>query len=300
MHINECDSHILPVKFEYHAPESLEEAIGMLREWGEGAQLLAGGTDLLVKMKQRLIEPSHLINLKKIRGLAGIEGKPDGVHIGALTKMRELERSEQIEERLPLLHEAVKAIGSVQIRNMATIGGNVCNASPSADASLALLALDARVEIAGHGGRRTLPLAEFFLGPGVTVLEPGEVLTEIVVRRQASGSGSAFIKIGRTSLDLATISVATVLTLKNDVVEHCGIAMGAAAPTPIRAADAEEFLRGKELTLAAMKRAAGMVSEAIRPIMDVRSTAEYRRAASKGLTVDALTRAAEAVRRKSR
>ncbi|TEU08524.1 xanthine dehydrogenase family protein subunit M [Candidatus Bathyarchaeota archaeon] len=294
MHINKHDSHILPVKFEYHAPETVEEVIELLMEHGEEARLLAGGTDLLVKMKQRLLEPRHLINLKKIDGLNGIEERHDGVHIGAVTRLRDLERSEVIRDRLPLLHEAVKAVGSVQIRNMATVGGNICNASPSADAALALIALDAKIDIAGSKGMRRLPLEEFFLGPGQTLLEAGEMLVNIVVSPPAPGSGSAFIKLGRTSLDLATISIATILTLKKGAVDLCRIAMGAVAPTPLRAREAEEFLKGKELTGEVLSRAAKLVSEAISPITDIRSTAEYRRAASKGLTLDALTRAAKA------
>ena len=298
MSINRQNTHIIPTRFEYHAPTSLDEAIELLTEYGGDARLLAGGTDLLVKMKQRVVEPRHLINLKMITGLTGIEEKADGIHIGAATKLRAIERSPLIREKLPLLHEAVRAIGSVQIRNMATLGGNLCNASPAADSAIALIALDARVQVKGAEGDRVIPLDGFFVGPGKTVLSPSEVLVEIVVPPQGRSSGACFIKIGRTSLDLAMVSIAAAVTLGDEAVEDCRIALGAVAPTPIRVREVEAFLRGKRLTDEVLEEVAAMVSAAIRPITDVRATAEYRRTAAEMLTKDALTRVAEEARRR--
>lgn len=297
VYINKQDSRIIPFSFEYHNPKTIEETFGLLDKYGEKARLLAGGTDLLVKMKQRLEEPRHLINLKKIRNLDEIEEREDHVHIGALTRLRSIERSRIIKNKLPILQAAVCGIGSVQIRNMGTIGGNICNASPSADASLALLALDALVELAGSDGCRKLPIEDFFVGPGKTALGKREIMIGILIPSQAENEGCAFIKVGRTHLDLATVSIATVLSLRGNIIDSCRIAIGAAAPKSIRAKSSESFLKGKEPSDENFEHAAEMVSKTIKPITDVRSTAEYRRLASKGLTKEALSKAAEAARR---
>jgi len=291
--INRLNTHVLPVRFEYHAPASLEAAVELLSAYGGGASLLAGGTDLLVKMKQRLVEPGHVINVKNIGALTRIEDGADGLRIGAATRLRTIERSELVRGKLPLLHEAVSSIGSVQVRNMATLGGNLCNASPAADSAVALMALDAEAWIMGPDGARTVSLEEFFLGPGLTALRPDEILVEVSTPYLPEVAGTSFIKLGRRSLDLATINVAVVLELAGGVVTDCRIALGSVAPTPVRMRRAEEFLRGKELTSGAMEAAAEMASEDIRPIDDVRATAEYRREASKALTRDALTAAGE-------
>ncbi len=292
MSINRQNTHIIPFGFEYHSPKSLGEAVELLERYGGEAVPLAGGTDLIVKMKQRLMEPKHVVNLKGIEGLDGIEDGPDGMRIGALTKLRTLERSGLIRERLPVLHDAVRALGSVQVRNMATLGGNLCNASPCADTAVALLALDAVAHMAGPEGERSVPLEGFFEGPGLTVLGPGEILTGVQVPKPKPGTGTSFMKIGRTSLDIATVSVAAALTLSDGVVDHCRVALGSVAPTPLRVPNVERFLVGKRLTEDVLNETAEMVSRTIRPITDIRGTAEYRREASKALTVDALTRAA--------
>jgi CO/xanthine dehydrogenase FAD-binding subunit len=290
MNINEQNTHILP-EFEYHAPGSVEEAIRLLRELGPGALPLAGGTDLLVKMKQRAVAPTHVVNLKGIPGLAGEEKGPEGIRIGALTRLRDLERSGLVAERLPLLRETVEAMASVQIRNMATIGGNICNASPAADAAVTLITLGAEAQIAGLGGVRAIPLRDFFTGPGTTDLREGEILTSLLVPRPREGAGWAFLKLGRTSLDLATVNVASTLCLDGDTVTECSITLGAVAPTPLRVASAEGLLVGRRATPEAFKEAAGMCCAAIRPISDIRASAEYRMAASRALVFDALTRA---------
>jgi len=292
MSINRQNTHIIPFGFEYHSPKSLGEAVELLERYGGEAVPLAGGTDLIVKMKQRLMEPRHVVNLKGIEGLEGIEDGPDGMRIGALTKLRALERSGLIRERLPVLYDAVRALGSVQVRNMATLGGNLCNASPCADTAVALLVLDTVAHTVGPKGERAVPLEGFFEGPGLTVLGPGDILTGVHVPRPRPGTGMSFVKIGRTSLDIATISVAAALTLKDGSVDRCRVALGSVAPTPLRVPNVESFLVGKSLTEGVLNEAGEMVSRAIRPITDIRGTAEYRREASKALTVDALTRAA--------
>lgn len=296
MYINRLNTHILPQRFDYHAPTSLEDAMELLSIYGGEAKLLAGGTDLFVKMKQRLVEPRHIINLKNIEALTELKEGEHGVNIGAATSLRSIERSELIRKKLPLLHEAVRSIGSVQIRNMATIGGNLCNASPAADCAIALLALDAKARILGPEGARTVPLKEFFAGPGQTVLREDEVLVEVSIPPIPEDVGTSFLKVGRTSLDLATVNIAVVLRKTGEAVADCRIALGAVGPTPVRAYRAEEFMKGKEMTSDTLEAAANVVSEDIRPITDVRATAEYRREVSKTLTRDALTIACKRLR----
>jgi CO/xanthine dehydrogenase FAD-binding subunit len=292
MNINEQNTHLLP-DFEYHAPASVEEAVTLLRELGPGALPLAGGTDLLVKMKQRAVAPAHVVNLKGIPGLTGIEEEPDGIRIGALTRLRDLEHSARVAERLPLLRETVKAMASVQIRNMATIGGNVCNASPAADAAVTLITLGAEAKIAGSEGVRSITLRDFFKGPGATDLLGGEFLTSLLVPRQREGAGWAFLKLGRTSLDLATVNVATILQLDGGMVKECSITLGAVASTPLRITSAEELLVGRRATSEALRKAAGICCSAIVPISDVRASAEYRLSVTRALVFEALTKACE-------
>jgi len=298
MKINEVNTHLIPIRFEYHAPTSLKEALDLLSKYGGDAAPLAGGTDLIVKMKQRLVEPKCIINIKNIDELNRVEERHDGIHIGAATRLRTIEKSEIIKAKLPLLQEAVRTIGSVQIRNMATIGGNLCNASPAADSATALLALDAKAHLISSEGSRTIPLEEFFTGPGRTVLKPNELLAEVSSPYLPENCGTSFQKIGRTSLDIATVNIATMLKMEGEVVSDCRIALGAVDPTPIRAHRAEEALRGKELTDETLKTAAKTVSGSIAPITDIRATADYRKEASKTLLRDALTIARDRARRR--
>lgn len=215
------------------------------------------------------------------------------LYIGAATKLKDLERSKVVRDRFPLLYEAVKSIGSVQVRNMATIGGNLCNASPAGDASVSLLALDAEIQTMSQKTTRRIPIQEFFKGPGQTILKPDEMLHVVSVPYTPNGTGGAFIKIGRTDLDIATINIAAVLKLEQDVIGKCRIALGSVAPTPIRARKTESFLCGKKLTSGTLDAAAEIASGEINPITDIRATAEYRFDASKTLIKDALILASE-------
>jgi carbon-monoxide dehydrogenase medium subunit len=298
MHVNEVNTHIMPVQFEYHAPTSLQEALELLSKHSGEAAPLAGGTDLLVKMKQRLIEPRHVINIKNVPELSGIEERGDKIHIGAAMKLRAIEKSEIVRAKLPLLQEAVRTLGSVQIRNMATIGGNLCNASPAADTATALFALDAKAHMVSSEGTRTVPLEAFFTGPGRTVLKSNELLAEVSSPYLPENCGTSFQKIGRTSLDIATVNVAVMLRLEGEVVGDCRIALGAVAPTPIRVHRAEKALAGKELTDETLKTAARIASESIKPITDIRATADYRKQASETLLRDALMTAKKRVQRR--
>jgi len=301
MDINRFNTHIIPVRFEYHAPKSIEEAVGLLKEYGEEAQILAGGTDLIPKIKQRILEPKHLISLKAIQELACIEETADGLRIGALAKLRTIEVSPLINEKLPVLGEAARAIGSVQIRNRGTIGGNLCNASPCADTATALMVLDAVARIDSIIGTREIPIGDFFDGRGQTIVAPNEMLKELTVPHLPEGMGSAFVKVGWTTFDIATVNVAVALRLDDEEVADCRIALGACSPAPFRVRGAEEAMKGKKLTYEALEKAAQIVSEHIEPRERWRrAPPEYRRKTSKALALEALTRAAEEARRLSK
>lgn len=247
-----------------------------------------GGTDLLVKMKMRALEPSHIISLRKVRELDYIEFDDQGVRIGAGTRLRTIEKSEEIRERFPALWEAVRVIGSVQIRNMGTIGGNLCNASPAADTAPPLIVYGAEAVIVGPRGERRVRVEEFFKGPGKTVLEPDELLREVFIP-YVDDAGSVFLRLTRTSMDIAKISIAVAAWFRDAEITDCRIALGAVAPTPIRIPRAEEFLRGRRISMETLDQAGRIVSEDIKPITDARSTAWYRRAVARVLTRDAFT-----------
>ncbi len=296
MSINTHNTHILHA-FKYYAPSSVADAVNLLQRHGEEASVLAGGTDLIPKMKEALLRPTHVVSLKRIPELAGVREEAKWIRIGALTRLRDIERSIIVTEKLPLLHEAVTSIGSVQIRNMATVGGNLCNASPAADSAQALIALGAKAKIAGPSGEREIELESFFTGPGRTVLGRGELLTSLTVPYSEEGRRGAFIKLGRTSLDLATVSIAVSAKMKKETVESIRIVVGAVAPTPLRLRSVEQQIAKKKLTVETIEKVSKLVSESINPITDIRGTAEYRRLASKGIAMEALTRILEDSRR---
>jgi len=285
--INKWNTHIIGTSFQYHQPSTVEEATKLLAELPD-AKVLAGGTDLIPKMKQRLLEPRNIINLKRIQSIEGIKETDKGIWIGAATKLRSIEKSRLIQEKAPLLHLAIKTIGSVQIRNMGTLGGNVCNASPAADGALGLLALDATVHIAGPEGSRNTPITEFFTGPGAAVLREDEIVTGFTVPILEPGTGYYFISVGRVALDISTISIAVTVTEKEGKVTDASVALGSVAPTPLRMYRVESYLRDKTLGDEVIAEAAKMVSEDIKPITDVRATAEYRREAAKGMAFEAI------------
>jgi len=298
MYVNKVNTHILPIEFEYHAPKSLDEAVELLEKYGEDAHVLAGGTDLIPHMKQRKAEPKHVVNIKGIPELACIKETPEGVHIGTLARLRAIELSPLINEKFPLLSEAARSVGSVQIRNMGTIGGNICNASPSADMATPLMAVDAKVHVYSKDGAKEYPIAEFFHGRGEVRLEQGELVTGFTVPHLPEGAGSAFEKIGWTTLDIATVNVAAVVTLKEGKIDHCSIALGACSPAPIRVVLAEEVLRGKEPNAEAMDEAVEFIATCVEPRERWRrAPPEYRRRTSQALARDAVTRAVEAARR---
>lgn len=265
--------------FEYFAPQSLADAASLLRRYRTKAKLLAGGTDLLLRLERRLIEPSAVIDLKKIRVLRGIEANRKGLRIGALTLMDEIASSRLVQRPYGILAKAAAVVGSIQTRNRATLGGNLCNASPAADTAPPLIVLSARARITGSRGQRELPLEEFFLGPGKTALRPTELLKEIFIPAPARNSGGSFQRCTRTAMDIALVNCAVFLSLnpRDKTVRDIRIALGAVAPTPVRARLAEEALKGRSPNREAIEEASERALASASPIDDVRSSASYRR-----------------------
>ncbi|MGC8817303.1 MAG: FAD binding domain-containing protein [Candidatus Hadarchaeum sp.] len=279
--------------FEYFEPVTISEAINLLNRFGAGAKVIAGGTDLLVDMKDEKIRPKFLVSIMKIPQLKYIIEDGGALRIGAATTLAEIEESPIVREKYGLITEAVKALGTVQVRNMATIGGNICNAIPSADLPPALVTLDAQVKIAGINGERTLPLDEFFVGVRKTRMN-NELLTEITVRQPPGHSGTAFIKLSRTSEDLAMVNVATRITLnKEGVCQEARIAIGGGVgPTLLRPREAEKILEGKKLDEETIRLAAEISCQKFqcRPT-SIRAHPEYKIEAGKALVKRALVKA---------
>jgi carbon-monoxide dehydrogenase medium subunit len=247
---------------------------------------MAGGTDVLVKIKKGGLRPLLVIDMKGIPGMEGFSISRDRFSIGALTRIRTLETSSEVKRKLPLLAQAAGKLGSVQVRNKATLGGNLCNAAPSAETAPALLAMEARAEIYGTEGLRVVDLREFFKGPGLTVLKQGEILTalEIPLNGQKR-QGAVYYKLAnRAAMDIAFVGVAVLLQIdEHDRISKGRIALGAVAPTPIRAGSAEKLLEGKVLDGDTLLESAELTAEACSPISDLRASAEYRRAMVKQL-----------------
>ena len=269
-------------KFEYLVPHSLDEAVSMYNVYDNQAAYIAGGTDVVVKMKEYKISPGYLIALKQV--LIPEEPKRDRetgeLSLSAAVTHRMIEKSALIKSEYPILHDAVCNIGSVQIRNVATIGGNLVNAVPSADGAIPLIALDARVHIYGAKGERILDLVHFFTGPGQTVLEKGEIVTKIVISRPLPRTGSAYLKFGRRkAMELPMLGVGVLLSLEENS-QRCArarICLGVAAPTPFRSLGAEKFLVGKQIDSAVLEVAGTIAAQESQVRDSFRGLAWYRR-----------------------
>ena len=274
------------MRFDYLEPTTLEEAVSLLGKYNGKAKLIAGGTDLLVQIRAKSIAPEFVIDIGYIPGLDYIKyDAARGLSIGALTTIRAIELSDEIRQRYPILSDAAATLGSAAIRNVATIGGNLCNAAPSADNAPPLIGLSAKARIIGPGGERTVPLEDFFVGPGSTALKTGELLVEIQVPVPPPGTKGAYLKHSRSPVDLAIIGVAVIMTLgSGEICQEVKIVLGAVAPTPMRAKKAEEILIGKKVEPTLIEKAAGVAAEEARPITDVRASAGYRREMVKVLT----------------
>jgi carbon-monoxide dehydrogenase medium subunit len=281
------NSHILSQEFDYAEPRTVEEALSLLDGSEEKTRVVAGGTDLLVQMKMGKIVLGHLVSLARIPGLRYLI-VDRGLRIGALTSFRQIEKEAVIREKYTALYEAARSVTSVQIKHMGTLGGNLCNASPAADSAPALLVLAAEVKLATRKGERQVPVDQFFAGPGETILTTNELLIEVEVPEVLPGTGSAFLKMGRISADLAKVSVAAMIVREGEVIQGCRIAMGSVAKTPLRMLETERVLIGKEWNDDLIDRAGDHASQEIEPITDIRSTAGYRRELTKVLVRDAL------------
>lgn len=274
-------------------PTNLEDCLRTLAARGPDAKLLAGGTDLLPQLKNGMLRTGCVVDLSgidRLRQLTSANGS--GLRIGAAVTARALERDPQVRATYPAISESGALVGSVQVRNLATLGGNLCNAAPSADMAPPLLALDAEAVIAGPQGTRRVPFGSFFLGVRRTVIAPGELLLEIVVPHPGPHSGGNYRRhTPRRELDIAVVGVASQLTLSKGVCTKARIALAAVAPVPLRATQAEHVLEGHVVTPELIERAAAVAVEAARPISDQRGSADFRRHLVRVLTRRTLTTA---------
>lgn len=273
-------------RFDYLEPTSLKEAVALLSRYRGAVNLLAGGTDLLVEIKEQIRAPDYVISVQRIPGMSGFSyDAKEGLRIGALVTTRALEIHPVVHKHYPGLLQAIRELGSIQVRNRATLAGNICRASPSADTLPPLIADGAAVRIYGERGERTVTLEDFFTGPGKTVLAPDELLTEILVPAPPAHTGKCYIKHGRRkAMELATVGVAVCLTLDGASCADVRISLGAVAPTPIRAREAETILRGRKLNAPLIESAAASAMRESRPISNVRGSADYRREMVRVLT----------------
>ena len=270
---------------EYFEPKSISDALALLSKHGNEAKVIAGGTDVMVDIKFKE-EPGCLVNIKKIPSLAGISENGGTLRIGALTTIREIETSAIVRDKLPVLWEAAHQFASLQVRNTATIGGNICRASPSGETLTPLLVLEANAILAFSDGERSEPFKSFFQGPGKSAAGVKGLLTEIEVPIPPAGSKGVYLKHAvRGAMDIAMVGVAVLLSADAGNVKDVRIGLGAVAPTPVRAPKTEALLKGKPLTAALLKEAGTLAASEASPISDQRSSAENRR-----WIVEALTR----------
>lgn len=263
------------MSYEYSRPKTLAEALEQVSE--AGSRCIAGGTDLLVALrKKKRSAPTRLVSLRSLAELNGIREEDSGLRIGACTPLTDILKHPAA-KNYPALISALRVLGSRQIRNVATLGGNLCNASPAADSAPPLLVYDASVELAGPSGNRSLALCEFFLAPGRAALQPGEILTSVLLPRPKGEARSCFLRRSRVAMDLATVSLAAGYRLRDGHLTDLRLAVGAAAPTPSRLAQTEAFLEGATPDPETLRRAAEIARGEVSPISDLRGSEWYRR-----------------------
>ena len=268
-------------RYEYYQPQSLDEAFGLMEKYEGRARYVAGGTDAMIRVKQNIWQPEALISLRWIADLCGIKKtgsfKARVLRIGSMTLWQEIETDPLVASHCPALADAAPMVANPQIRNVATVGGNLCNAAPSADGAPPLMVVEAVLIIAGPHGEREVPISEFFKGPGQHCMQPDEVLTAIVIPELSMHTGMAFLKSGRVTQDIAVANVAVCIEMADGICKKCRVAAGAVGPVPMELQGVESFVEGKEITqdllLEIQDKAAGEVT----PITDVRSTENYRR-----------------------
>ena len=288
-------------RFEYLEARTLRQAISLLKKHGEGAQVVAGTTDFLVRWRQGFWKPSYVLSISRIPGLSRVSyGPRTGLRLGALVTLRTLETHPVIRRHYPALSALATTFAGVQVRNLATVGGNVCNASPAGDTLPALLAFEAQCRIAGPDGERWLPMDQFFVAPGRSALKHGEILTELRLPPPLPNTGSLYIiDSPRSAMDIAAVGVASVVSLDStgQVCRDVRIALGAVSPTPIRASAAEETLRGQPADREHIDEAARAAAAGCRPIDDIRASARHRWAIVEALTRRTLEYAVQIARK---
>jgi carbon-monoxide dehydrogenase medium subunit len=281
-------------KFDYHDPDSINAACGLLADLGPKAKLLAGGTDLIVNMKKRAVLPAHVVSLSRIEELRGLHTENGRMRIGACVTAAGIAGSPDVSRMFSALSKGAGRLGSPLIRNLATIGGNLVTARPAADTPGPLLVYDARVVLRSASGERTIPIKEFFKGPGQTAIGGGEILTEIVLDKPGGQAGSGHAKLGiRNALEIALVNVAAFLSFESGRIHNARVALGSVAPTPILSPSAEKILIGEKPSPGLFAKAAEAAASDSRPIDDFRASAEYKRAMVEVLTRRALKEAHE-------
>ena len=280
--------------FGYHEPDTIEGAVQALVAAGEGARVLAGGTDLIVDIKTERLVVGTVVNIKRIAGLEGVESAAGGTRVGALTRVTVIEQATVIQDRYPGIHEAASILASPPVRALATIGGNVGRASPASDLGPALIVHGALAEITGIDGVRRVPVEDLYVGPGMTSLAVSDIITSFFLPDPPERFGSAHVKLGKrgsgTDIAIAAVSVAMTLAESGEVGE-CKVALASLAPKPVRSPAAEAALTGTMATDVDLEAAAAAVNRDISPIDDVRATAQYRLQIAEVLTLRALRKA---------
>ncbi len=285
---------MIPPAFEYLRPNTIPEAITLLQQHGDDAKILSGGQSLIPMMKLRIARPGYLIDINRISGLSYIKEEDGFLKIGGLTREAELEASPLIRSKYTILVDTAHVIADPQVRNLATVAGNLAHGDPANDHPATMLALGAQVVATGSRGERVIPIEEFFLSLFSTALQPDEILTEIRVPLALPHSGGAYFKLERKVGDFATAAVAAQVTLDSSgAVQTVGIGLTNVGPTPIKVQKAENILRGKKLDEANIRQAAQLAADDAQPSSDLRGPAEYKKGLIKELAKRALARAAE-------
>ncbi|MDX2303301.1 MAG: xanthine dehydrogenase family protein subunit M [Microscillaceae bacterium] len=284
---------MIPASFEYFNPQTLDEAISLLEQYGDDAKIMSGGHSLIPMMKLRLANPEYIIDINDIPGLSYIREEGGFLKIGALTREAELEHSELIKSKYHIFCDATKVIADPQVRNRGTIGGNLAHGDAANDHPAIMLAMNAQIVIQGPQGSRTVPMTDFMLGFYQTAIEHAEILTEIQIPIPPQGSGGAYLKLERKVGDYATAGVAVQVTIENNTFKKVGIGLTNVSPVPVKVTDAESHLTGKTISDQIIQEAAQMASDASSPSPDLRGSEEYKRAMVRVLTQRAIRRAIE-------
>lgn len=283
-------------KFEYFSCVTLDEACSLLSKYQGEAKVLAGGTDLLIKMKHKRVVPRYLVNIKRVPDLSYIShDEGEGLRIGALTTIQAIRNSPLIKKKFPVLHEAASVLGTRQVRNLATIGGNLCNASPAAECAPALLTLGAHLHVTGPKGERTIAIENFFEGPDKHVLQEDEILREIWVPDLPAHTGGSYIKHSTRRIDVTIVGVAALVTLDGETTRDVKLALNSVGPTPFRSMQAEKVLKGQRPTEEMLEKAAQAASEECFPIDDIRGQADYRKKMVETLVKEGIEKAIDGV-----